>query len=60
MTALAWSGGGLVLVAGLAGWRERRRKARRDPDAVGAVDWATVQILALVSLAIVVGLLMHA
>lgn len=35
-----------------AGWRERRRARRTDPDAVGAVDWLSVQMAALVVLAI--------
>lgn len=45
-----------VAVVLLAGWREARRKRRDDPDAVGWVDWPTVQVLALIALA-VVGLL---
>lgn len=47
--ALLWSGAvAAALVAGLAGWRERRRKRRVDPDAVGVIAWPTVQLLALI------------
>lgn len=40
-------------VAVFAGWRDHRRRRRHDPDAVGWVDWTTVQVLALIALAIV-------
>lgn len=51
----AWSAACLVLAL-LAGWRERRRARRHDPDAIGWVDWRGVQMLALIALA--VGLLL--
>ena len=38
-------------VAVLAGWKQARRGRRRDVDAVGWVDWTTVQMLALFALA---------
>ena len=50
---LMWAGAGTALgVAVLAGWRERMRKQRTDPDAVGLVSWPTVQMLALIATAI--------
>jgi hypothetical protein len=30
-----------------AAWGDRRRVQRRDPDAVGLLDWRTVQIVAI-------------
>ena len=55
-------GGGAAIsclaLAFLAGWRERRRARRDDPDAVGWVDWTAVQMLALIGVA--VGLLLVA
>lgn len=51
--ALIWGGAAAsLLTAVLAGWRERARKRRRDLDAVGLVQWPTVQFLALVALAV--------
>ncbi|WP_380788015.1 hypothetical protein [Sphingomonas sp. R86521] len=45
---------GAVAVA--AGLGDRRRRRRNDPDAVGWVDWPTVQMLALIALAVTAGL----
>ena len=57
MAPVLWSvSGGLAALAVLAGLGERRRRRRRDPDSVGWVDWPTVQMLALIALAITVGL----
>lgn len=47
----AWSAACLVLAL-LAGWRERQRARRHDPDAIGWVDWRGVQMLALIALAV--------
>lgn len=41
-----------LLIAVLAGWREHRRRVRHDPDAIGWVDWTTVQVIALIVLAL--------
>jgi len=51
-----WWAAGSAGVATLAGWRDRRQRLRTDPDRVGAVDWPTVQVLALIALAIAVSL----
>lgn len=45
-----------VAVAIFAGWRDHRRRRRADLDAVGWIDWALVQVAALIALA-VLGLL---
>ncbi|UVO49778.1 hypothetical protein M0208_04325 [Sphingomonas sp. SUN019] len=51
--AMLWSGAAaLVTVAVFAGWREHRRARRDDVDAVGMIAWPTVQILALIALAV--------
>ena len=49
---------GLVVVASAIG--ERRRARRSDLDRVGVIDWPTVQLLALVGLAIIGILALHA
>ena len=41
-----------LLLALFAAWRERRRSRRRDPDAVGLLDWRGVQMLSLILLAV--------
>lgn len=41
-----------VVVALIAGWRDHRRRRRRDLDAVGVIDWTAVQLAALVALAV--------
>jgi hypothetical protein len=52
--AMLWGGAGiLVTIAVFAGWREHRRTRRDDVDAVGMIAWPTVQILALIALAVV-------
>jgi len=57
MAAILWSAsGGFAALAVAAGLGARRRRRRRDPDAVGWVDWPTVQMLALIALAVTVGL----
>lgn len=48
-----------ALLAGYAGWREARRRGRSDPDAVGMIDWVTVQYAAFVALAVAGLLALH-
>lgn len=45
-----------LATAVFAGWREARRRRRAAADAVGWIDWTTVQMAALIALA-VLGLL---
>ncbi len=57
MPPVLWSSSAaLAALAVVAGLGERRRRRRRDPDSVGWVDWPTVQMLALIGLAVTVGL----
>ena len=47
------------MVAVLAGIGDYRRKRRADLDAVGWVNWPTVQILALIAVAVLVMIGLH-
>lgn len=42
---VAIAGAAMAIVAG---WRDHRRRTRRDSDAVGWVDWTQVHVLALI------------
>jgi hypothetical protein len=45
-----WGGAvAALLLAGISGWGERRRRERHDPDRVGLVPWPLVQMLALLA-----------
>lgn len=57
--AIAAAAGAAAALAVLAGWRERARSRRRNLDAVGLVAWPTVQMLALIALAIFGILALH-
>lgn len=61
MQAGLWAGAGVALaIAVLAGWRDWRRRRRTDPDAVGIIDWPTVQVFALLVFVILASLALHA
>lgn len=44
------------VAAAVAAWRDSRRTRRHDPDAVGLIDWRTVQ-LAAIAAALILGAL---
>ena len=53
MVSPFWIGAGSSLVlAVIAGLRDRRRKRRDNLDSIGLVDWPTVQVLSLIAAAI--------
>ena len=55
-----WIAAGIALSIGvLAGIGDWRRKRRSDLDRVGLIDWPTLQMLALISAAILVIIAMH-
>jgi len=39
-----------------AAWGDRRRARRSDPDAVGVLDWRTVQLVAIAGTLVLVAL----
>lgn len=49
---LAGGAGAALTLALVAGWRERARRRRIDLDAMGPIAWPTVQMLALIVLAV--------
>lgn len=60
MAPLLWTASaGFAALAVVAGLGARRWRRRRDPDAVGWVDWPTVQMFALIALAVTVRLAMQ-
>ncbi|WP_374943466.1 hypothetical protein [Sphingomonas sp.] len=53
MSGAAWVAAAVALaVAVMAGLADRGRKRRSDLDRIGWVDWRTVQMLALMGMAI--------
>lgn len=57
MQAALWVAAGAALaVAIFSGWRDHARARRDDLDAVGWVDWRSVQMAALLTAMILVGL----
>jgi hypothetical protein len=52
--------GGLATLAVAAGFADRRRRTRHDPDRVGLIDWPGVQMATLLALLLVVSLALHA
>ena len=57
-TQAALCGGAIVCfgIAAIAGWRDYRRIRRRDPDAIGLIDWPTLQMASLLVAVILAGL----
>lgn len=57
MQAGLWTLAGLCVALGLLGYqRDHARRRRRDPDAVSAIDWALVQLLAVLGALLCVAL----
>lgn len=55
-----WIGAGVALCAALvAGVGDRRRKRRADLDRVGLIDWPTLQMLALIVVAVCMIVAVH-
>jgi cytochrome c-type biogenesis protein CcmH/NrfF len=61
VSTVCWAAAVAALaLAVVAGWRDHRRRKRVDPDAVSAVDWRSVQMLALFACAILASVAFNA
>ena len=45
-----------LVLAGVAWWRDWRRRHRSDPDAVGVIDWTGLFVWALLAAIVLLGL----
>ncbi len=56
-----WSlAGGLAGLAIWAGVADRQRRVRADPDRVGLIDWAGVQLFSTATAIVVISVALHA
>lgn len=57
MQAMLFAGfGGAAVLALIAMWRDRARTRRLDPDAVGAIDWRTIEFASITAAILLFGL----